>query len=117
MACQARSRASVTSCSGLSGTRLRTFSAKVLAFPLAGEQPERLEQAADLVAEIDPLSHQLGPRRDQGPHQLSIQTLDRDLAVPAGAHDLGQAAGIVGVALVELELQRRLGVAGIEANH
>jgi hypothetical protein len=43
-----------------------------MCFPFAGQQPERLEQAADLVAEIDPLSNQLGPRCDQGPHRLPI---------------------------------------------
>ena len=54
-----------------------------MCFPFAGQQPERLEQAADLVAEIDPLSNQLGPRCDQSPHQLPIQALDRDLATAA----------------------------------
>src|SRR4051812_19811755 len=97
------------------GDQAANLFGKGFANSLAGEQAERLEQ--DLVAEIDPLSHQLGPRRDQGPHQLPIQALDRDLTVPAGADDLGQTAGIVGVALVELELQRRLGVAGIETDH
>jgi hypothetical protein len=47
---------------------------------------------------------------------LSVHALDRDLPIPAGADDLSQAEGVIGVGLVDLKAQRRLSVAGIEAD-
>ena len=74
-----------------------------LSATLAGDQTERLEDASDLVAEIDPHPHQLCARRDQRADQLTVQALDRDLAISAGAHDLSQAQGVVPIGLVELQ--------------
>ena len=48
---------------------------------------------------------------------MAVHALDRHLAVPARAHDLRQAAGIVAVGLVQLQGERRLDVPSIKADH
>ncbi len=84
---------------------------------LADDQAEVLEQAADLVLEIALDLDQLSPAVQDRPELMTRHTLDLDLLVPTALHDPGQARGIVAVALVNLHRQRRLGVAGIDADH
>jgi hypothetical protein len=47
---------------------------------------------------------------------VAVEALDRDLLVPARANDLRQAVRVVGVGLVRLDRQRRLGVPRIQAD-
>jgi hypothetical protein len=47
---------------------------------------------------------------------VRVHALDRHLPVPAGAHDLRQAEGVVGVGLVDLQAERCLRVSRIEAD-
>jgi hypothetical protein len=53
----------------------------------------------------------------QRTHGLAVEPLHRHLTVPADTHDLRRTEGVVGVGLVDLERQRRLGVARIDADH
>src|SRR3954452_11461506 len=117
MACQAASNAPATSCRGPPATNARTRSAKGRPPPLAGDQAEGLEDAADLVGEVDAHAHQLRAGDEQGADQVAVHALDRHLAVPAGAHNLRQTACIVAVGLVQLQGERRLDVPSVEADY
>jgi hypothetical protein len=45
--------------------------------------------------------HQPGTGRQQRPDEVAVEALDLHLAVPAGAHDLREPFGIIGIRLVE----------------
>ena len=48
---------------------------------------------------------------------MTRQALDPDLLVPTTLHDPSQTHGIVPVALIDLQRERRLGMTGIDADH
>jgi uncharacterized protein YjiS (DUF1127 family) len=50
------------------------------------------QHATDLIREIDTHSHQLRASGEQGADHLAVKALDHDLTIPAGPHDLRQAA-------------------------
>ena len=89
---------------------------KGLAAALASDQAEWLEDAPDLVGEVDPHAHQLGAGGEQRADQLAVETLDRHLPIPARTDDLRQPPSVVTVGLVQLQRQRRLGVPRIQAD-
>jgi hypothetical protein len=45
-----------------------------------------------------------------------LQPFSAHLLVPAGLHDAGRAEGVIAVALVDLHLQGRLGMSGVDAD-
>ena len=91
--------------------------AEDIALGRADDQADILEQTADLVVDIALGLDQLGPAVEQRPHLMTGQALDLDLLVPTALHDPRQADGVVAVGLVDLQRQRRLGVARIDADH
>ncbi len=101
------------SCAGDEGPDPRLEGATL---DLAGPEPETLERGADLVAEIDGHADQLAAVDDQRPVQLCRFALDPDLGVSAGSDYLGEGLGVVGVGLVDLHLDRRLGAARTDAD-
>jgi hypothetical protein len=48
---------------------------------------------------------------------MTLQALDLDRPVPAGAHELSQAKRVIIVGLVRLQSQRRRCLQGVEADH
>ena len=89
----------------------------------AARQPHRqldaedLQQAADLVLQVDALAlHDLAAG-EQRPGVVALDALHVHPAVPARAQDLGDAAGVVLVGLVAHGRQRRVDLAGLHADH
>lgn len=61
---------------------------------------EDLQQAADLVLQVDALALHHLTAGQQGPQMMALDALHMNPAVPTGAEDLGDAAGVVLVGLV-----------------
>jgi hypothetical protein len=83
---------------------------------LRQDQAENLHHAADLVDHLGPHADQLLAHPQGRAHAMTFNALHLDLAIPSRADDLGQAVGIVGVALVDLHRQGRPGVTRIQAH-
>ncbi len=100
---------------GSNGLRQKTLPANQLFGPatediaarLADDETVVLEQATDLVLEITLDLDQLSPAVQDRPDLMTREPLDLDFLVPTALHDPGQAHGIVAVALVDLQRQRR----------
>ena len=89
-----------------------------LAAQAFGQDPtEGLQNAANAILQRRDLRHDLSACHQQRTHGLAVKALHRHLPVPADTHDLRQTEGVVGVGLVDLKRQRRLGVARIDADH
>ena len=78
---------------------------------------EGFEQAAHRVGQGLALGDELGAGDQEQTQRAGVHALDRDLAIPARAYDLGEAERVIGVGLFELKFERGLGVAGVEADH
>jgi hypothetical protein len=48
---------------------------------------------------------------------MTIETLDANFLEPTGLHDAGDAGRIVAVTLIDLHLEYRLSMAGVDADH
>jgi hypothetical protein len=83
---------------------------------LANHMTEGLQQATQRVGRRLTLRDELRAGYQQQPQRLPIHAFNRNLAEPAGPHHLCQAMRIVGVGLIDLHAQGRLGVARIDAN-
>ena len=77
---------------------------------------ERLQQATQRIGRRLTLRDKLCAAYRQQPQQLRIHTLDRNLAEPAGPHQLRPAMRIIGVDLIDLHAQGGLGVTCVEAD-
>src|SRR6476620_2124530 len=83
----------------------------------ADHETDVLEQAAVLVLDVTLDLDQQRPARQQRPNRVAIGALDAHLLQPAGLHDTGDPASIIAVALIDLHLEYRLGVARVDADH
>src|SRR5262249_5043917 len=54
--------------------------------------------------------------RQQSPNRVAIEVLDAHLLKPAGLHDASDPGRVIAVALVDLHLEHRLGVASVNAD-
>jgi hypothetical protein len=70
-----------------------------------------------LVLEIPFDLDEQGAADEKGFDRVTVEGLDVHLFVPPALHDAGDAHGVVAVALVDLHLQRRLRVPGIDADN
>jgi hypothetical protein len=78
--------------------------------------PRILEEPADLVLKIPLDLDQQSSADKKGFDRVAIQIFDADLFVPSTLHDACNAHGIVAVAFVDLQLQSRLRVPGIDTD-
>ena len=90
---------------------------KLTAQTFGYDEASGLQDAPDTILQYRDLRDKLSPRHQQRTHDLTRLAFDHHLAVPADAHDLGQAVGIVGIRLVDLQRQGCSGVAGIDTNN
>jgi hypothetical protein len=79
------------------------------------DQAEDVHQTADLVDHLGPHIDQLLADPKSRVHEMTLDALDLDLPVPSRADDLGQAVGVVGVALVDLHRQGCPSVTRVQA--
>src|SRR5262245_66614312 len=82
----------------------------------ADQQTEVLQEPTDLVLEIALHLDQEGATLQKRTHRMTIQTPDANLLVPTALHDPRNTKGIIAIALVDLHLQHRLGLTGIDAD-
>src|SRR5262249_42946883 len=83
----------------------------------ADHQTEALEEAADLVLEIPFDLDQQRPAGQHRPNRVATGTFDAPLLKPAALLDASDASRIVAVALIDLHLEYRLGVARVDTDH
>ena len=81
------------------------------------EQSKDLQEATDLVGEIELGADELAAGTQQRADQHGRFRLDPDLAEEAGAQELRQAFSIVGIGLVDPAGESSLGLTGIHAHH
>src|SRR5215467_12503176 len=84
---------------------------------VADDETEVLEQGTDLVLKIAFDLNQQRPARQQRLDCVAIKVLDAHFLEPAGLHDTSDAGCIVAVALVDLHLEHRFGMACIDADY
>jgi transposase len=82
----------------------------------ADNQPKILEETADLVLNIPLDLDEQSSANKNGFDRVTVEIFDANLLVPATLHDPGDAHSIVAIALVDLHLQSRLGMPGIDAD-
>ena len=71
---------------------------------------------ADLVLNIRLDLDEQSPADKKGFDRVTVEIFDADLLVPSTLHDAGNAHGVVTVTLVDLQLQSRLRMPGIDTN-
>ena len=84
--------------------------------PLSEHHAKGLQQAPDLVLQLDAHADQGLTRRQQRPVDIGIVAFDLHGFEPARAHDLGEAPGIMTVCLVRHHFQHAARMARVEAN-
>ena len=77
---------------------------------------EILEEPTDLVLYIALDFDDQSSADKKGFDRVTVEIFDPDLLVPSTLHDACYARGIVAVALVDLQLQSRLRMPGIDAD-
>ena len=82
----------------------------------ANQQTVSPQRATNMVFEVDQLALEELPVGQQRAHLLHLDILDMDRAVPAQAHHLRDAAGIVAVGLVAHRRQRNTHMARFDNN-
>src|SRR4029077_9934476 len=75
----------------------------------ADDEPEVLEEPADLVLDISLDLDEQCSADEEGFDRVTIEIFDANLLVPSTLHDACDAHGVVAVALVDLHFQSRLG--------
>src|SRR5258705_13943442 len=83
----------------------------------ADDETEVFEKAANMVLEIALDLDQQRPAGQQCPDRVTVDILDVHLLEPTGLHDAGDPDSIVAVALVDLHLEHRLGMALVNSDH
>jgi hypothetical protein len=83
---------------------------------LAHDEAKRLQDAAYTVFQSRDLRHQLGADHQQRPNRLAVKALYSNFTIPTDPYDLRNAFRVVVIRLVDLERQRRPGVARIDAD-
>jgi hypothetical protein len=84
--------------------------------PFAGHEAKGLQNAADLIGEVDRHTLELGTGTNEMAHRMRGEAFDARLPIPARAHELGQSLSVVGIRLVALKSGRSSGVAGFDAH-
>jgi hypothetical protein len=82
----------------------------------ADDEPKILEEPADLVLNISLDLDEQSSADKKGLDRMTVETFDADLFVPTTLHDANDAYSVVTVTLVDLYLQRRLRMSGIDAD-
>src|SRR5262249_32237542 len=96
--------------------QLRGAHGKHVHLCLADDEPEVLEEPADLVLNIPLDLDEQSSADKKGFERVAIEIFDADLLVPCRLHDGCYAHGVVAVALVDLQLQSRLRVPSVDAD-
>ena len=96
--------------------QLRGAHGKHVHLCLADDEPEVLEQPADLVLNIPLDLDEQSSADKKGFDRVAVEIFDADLLVSSTLHDACNAHGVVTVALVDLQLQSRLRMPGIDAD-
>ena len=78
--------------------------------------PRILEEPADLVLKISLDLDEQSSADKKGFDCVTVEIFDADLLVPSTLHNARNAHGVVTVALVDLHLQSRLRMPGIDAD-
>ena len=78
--------------------------------------PRFLEEPADLVLNIPLDLDEQSSADKKSFDRVTVEIFDADLLVPSTLHNASDAHGVVAVALVDLHLQSRLGMPGIDAD-
>src|SRR5262245_12820497 len=84
--------------------QLRGAHGKHVHLCLADDEPEILEEPADLVLNIPFDLDEQSSADQKGFDRVAVEIFDADLLVPSTLHDAGNAHGVVTVALVDLHL-------------
>src|SRR5271169_2966964 len=82
----------------------------------ADDEPKILEEPADLVLNVPLDLDEQSSADKNGLNRVTVEIFDADLLVPSTLHDACNAHGVVTVALVDLHLQNRLRMPGIDAD-
>ncbi len=83
---------------------------------LGNDQPERLHETADLVRQLGRHLECLPACRDQRADQHAVEAFHPHFAVEAHLGNMRQPVSVVRVGLVRRHIERRLGVAGVDAD-
>ena len=83
---------------------------------MADDEPEILEEPADLVLNIPLDLDEQSSADKKGFDRVATEIFDANLLVPSTLHDARNAYGVVTVTLVDLQLQSRLRMPGIDAD-
>src|SRR6516162_9684463 len=102
--------------SGRASGQLRGAHGKHIHLCLADDKPEVLEEPADLVLNIPLDLDEQSPADKKGFDRVTVEIFDADLLVPSTLHDACNAHGVFTVTLVDLQLQSRLRMPGIDTN-
>jgi hypothetical protein len=96
--------------------QLRGAHRKHIHLCLADDEAGVLEEPADLVLNIPLDLDEQSPADKKGFDRVTVEIFNADLLVPSTLHDACNAHGVVTIALVDLQLQSRLRVPGIDAD-
>jgi hypothetical protein len=80
------------------------------------DEPEILEEPPDLIFNIPLDLDEQSSTDKKGSDRMTIEIFDADLLVPTTLHDTRYAHSVVSVALVDLHLQNRLRMPGVNAD-
>ena len=95
---------------------LRGAHGKHVHFCPANNKPEVLEEPADLVLKIPLDLDEQSSADEEGLDRVTIEIFDAHLLVPSTLHDARYANRVVTVTLVDLHLQSRFRMPGIDAD-
>ena len=81
------------------------------------DEPKILEEPPDLIFDIPFDLDEQSSTDEKGFGRMTIEIFDTNLLVPTTLHDTRYADGVVSVALVDLHLQNRLRMPGVNADN
>ena len=84
---------------------------------LGHDKAEGLHQSADLIGEVGRNIEKLSTGGRDRLREHGVAALDAHLLVPAGANEMRQPIGVVGIGLVGPHIERALGSPSIKAYH
>src|SRR4029077_6996873 len=87
------------------------------ALALGHDKAEGLHQSADLIGEVGRNIEKLSTGGRDRLREHGVAALDAHLLVPAGANEMRQPIGVVGIGLVGPHIERALGLPSITAYH
>src|ERR1700730_3058105 len=84
---------------------------------LGHDKAEGLHQSADLIGKVGRNIEKLSTGGRERLREHGVAALDAHLLVPAGANEMRQPIGVVGIGLVGPHIERALGLPSIKAYH